>query len=62
MTATAFALWVLIAGAPPYERGTYHSFSDCVEAARSQVESLEPIEGRPVRWQCIPIGNDADAR
>jgi hypothetical protein len=54
MTATVFALWVLVAGAPPYSIGTFPDYQRCVEAARGQVESLPAIEGHAVQWQCVP--------
>jgi hypothetical protein len=54
MTATVFALWVLVGGAPAYQRGTFPDYARCVEAARGQVESLRQIEGHAVMWQCLP--------
>jgi hypothetical protein len=54
MTATTFALMVMVGTAPAYQRGTYPSFSACAVAARSAVETLQAIEGQAVTWQCIP--------
>jgi hypothetical protein len=54
MTATAFVLWVLVAGAPTQQRGRVDSYTRCTEAAIGEVDSLEPIQGRPVRWECVP--------
>jgi hypothetical protein len=54
MTATAFTLIVLIAGAPPYLIGTFPDFQRCAEAGVGQVESLQAIEGHAVTWQCLP--------
>jgi hypothetical protein len=63
MTATAFVLWVMVAGAPPYQRGEFRDYQACVAAAHGAVESLEPIEGRPVTWQCAsPSSNSAADR
>ena len=54
MTATTFALWVIVAGGPAYQRGTFPDYQRCVQAARGQVETLPAIEGQAVQWQCIP--------
>jgi hypothetical protein len=55
MTATTFALWVLIESMPAQQRGTFDSYSRCTEAAVGEAETLREIEGRPVRWECVPV-------
>jgi hypothetical protein len=62
MTATAFALMVLIGTAPPYQRGTFPDYQACVAAARGQVETLQAIEGHAVTWQCLPMSEGQDQR
>jgi hypothetical protein len=62
MTATVFALWVLVAGAPPYQRGEFPDYQRCVEAGVGQVDTLQQIERDSVRWQCVPTSEDQDQR
>jgi hypothetical protein len=57
----AFALWVLSADQPPYERAVYDSFEDCVTAARAEVDSLKSLTP-DVSWQCLPDGDDRRER
>jgi hypothetical protein len=59
---TAFVLVILVGTAPAYQRGTFDSYTSCVEAGVGQVESLKAIEGQAVQWQCLPISDDTDAR
>jgi hypothetical protein len=54
MSATTFALMVMVGTTPPYSAGTFRSYSACVAAAHGAVESLQPIEHRDVRWECVP--------
>ena len=62
MTATIFVLMVMSGTAPAYQRGTFPDYQSCVEAARGQVETLQSIEGRPVRWQCVPVSEGSGDR
>jgi hypothetical protein len=54
MSATTFVLMVLVGTSPAYSLGTFPDFQRCVEAGIGQVESLQPIEHRDLRWECIP--------
>ena len=44
-----FILMVIIGASPPQQRGKFHSYHDCYEAAQSEIASLGP----DVRWDCI---------
>jgi hypothetical protein len=52
----AFALWVMNADQPPYQRATFSTYADCVIAGQAEVDSLRPL-APDVKWQCLPDGN-----
>lgn len=45
-----YILMVIIGGSPPQQRGEFHSYHHCYEAAQSEIASLGP----DVRWDCVP--------
>jgi hypothetical protein len=45
-----FVLMVIIGTSPPQQRGEFHSYHQCYEAAQGEVANLGP----DVRWDCVP--------
>jgi hypothetical protein len=45
-----FILMVIIGASPPQQRGEFHSYHHCYEAAQSVTAKL----GTDVRWDCVP--------
>jgi hypothetical protein len=45
-----FVLMVIIGTSPPQQRGEFHSYHQCYEAAQGEVAHLGP----DVRWDCVP--------
>ena len=45
-----FVLMVIIGTSPPRQRGEFHSYHQCYEAAQGEVANL----GLDVRWDCVP--------
>ena len=44
-----YILMVIIGASPPQQRGEFHSYHHCYEAAQSEIASLGP----DVRWDCV---------
>jgi hypothetical protein len=55
--AIGFALWVLNGDRPPYKRGTFDSYRDCIVAAEAQVNSLGQMSPA-ITSQCAPDDDD----
>jgi len=51
-----YILMVIIGTSPPQQRGEFHSYHHCYEAAQSEIASLGPN----VRWDCVPTYQDSD--
>jgi len=47
---TTFVLMVIIGTSPPQQRGEFHSYHQCYQAAQGEVANLGP----DVRWDCVP--------
>jgi hypothetical protein len=45
-----FILMVIIGASPPQQRGEFHSYHHCYEAAQTEIAKL----GTDVRWDCVP--------
>ena len=45
-----FVLMVIIGTSPPQQRGVFHSYHQCYEAAQGEVANRGP----DVRWDCVP--------
>ena len=44
-----FVLMVIIGTSPPQQRGEFHSYHHCYEAAQGEIAKLGP----DVRWDCV---------
>jgi hypothetical protein len=44
-----FILMVIIGASPPQQRGKFHSYHHCYEAAQGEIANLGP----DVRWDCV---------
>ncbi len=51
-----FILMIVIGGSPPQQRGEFHSYHHCYEAAQSVIENLGP----DVRWDCVLKHRDGE--
>ena len=51
-----YILMVIIGTSPPQQRGEFHSYHHCYEAAQSEIASLGPN----VRWDRVPTYQDSD--
>jgi hypothetical protein len=49
-----FILIVIIGTSSPQQRGEFHSYHHCYEAAQSEIASLGP----DVRWDCVPTNKE----
>jgi hypothetical protein len=50
-----FILMVSIGASAPQQRGEFHSYHHCYEAAQSEIAKL----GTDVRWDCVPAYRDS---
>jgi hypothetical protein len=50
-----YILMVIIGTSPPQQRGEFHSYHHCYEAAQSEIASLGP----DARWDCVPTYRDS---
>jgi hypothetical protein len=50
-----YILMVIVGTSPPQQRGEFHSYHHCYEAAQSEIASLGP----DVRWDCVPTYRDS---
>jgi hypothetical protein len=51
-----FILMIIIGASPPQQRGEFHSYHHCYEAAHWEIEKLGP----DVRWDCVLKHRDSE--
>jgi hypothetical protein len=51
-----FVLMVIIGTSPPQQRGEFHSYHHCYEAAQGEIANLGP----DVRWDCVLKHRDGE--
>ena len=58
ITPATFVLMIIIGTSPPQQRGEFHSYHHCYEAAQGEVANLGPN----VRWDCVPKSRDGEQK